>query len=240
MGPFVIFMGLLAIPDLLAACGISLAAAEGQDDASWWMVPQIWLYSLQTIACGCGLWWWRKHYELRPGSGLGLAVATGLLGIGIWILPGFLHRQLELPEGWWRWLGFADRSEGFDPSTLKADGAAIHAFFIVMRFCRLVVIVPLVEEIFWRGFLMRLLADPEGDYWKVPFGTHHVRSLIVVTALFVLAHSSVDYLGATIYGLLTYWLAVHTKSLLACVVMHATANGMLGIYILTSQQWGYW
>lgn len=227
IGPFAIFMLLLALPDLLKVAGIEF-------------LPQIWLYTLQTFFCGIALWLWRKHYEFRPTKGLLLGAAAGVAGIVLWVAPGWLFRAMQLPEGWWAWFGFADRSEGFDPNSLKSDGDVAYVAFLLMRFARLVVIVPLVEEIFWRGFLMRFLAEPEGDYWQVPFGTHHRRSLIGVTAMFVLAHSSTDYFGATVYGLLAYWVAVRTKSLSACVVMHAVANLLLGFYVLRSQQWGYW
>lgn len=236
IGPFAIFMLLLALPDLLKACGIDVAGAE---PAKWWLMPEIWLYTLQTVVCGVVLWVWRRHYEFRPASGMLLGAVAGVVGIALWITPGLLFQSLELSEGWWASLGFADRSTGFDPRVFKSNGA-VYVAFLAMRFARLVVIVPLVEEIFWRGFLMRILADPDGDYWQVAFGTHHRRSLICVTAMFVLAHASVDYFGATIYGLLTYWVAVRIKSLSACVVMHAVANLLLGIYVLISQQWGYW
>ena len=87
---------------------------------------------------------------------------------------------------------------------------------------------------------MRLLADPDGDFWKVPFGTHHRRGLIGVTFMFVLAHNSVDYAAALVFGLLMYGVCVRTKSLSACVLMHAVANLVLGLYVMATGQWGYW
>ena len=105
---------------------------------------------------------------------------------------------------------------------------------------RLVIVAPLIEELFWRGFLMRYLVDLDGDFWAVPFGTYHKRSLIAVTALVVLIHSPPDYFAASIFGLMMYGLAVRTKSLSACVLMHATANLILGLYVVSTQSWGYW
>ena len=54
------------------------------------------------------------------------------------------------------------------------------------------------------------------------------------------AHSPSDYLGALVYGTLTYTLAVLTKSLTACILMHAVANLVLGIYVMITGQIGYW
>ena len=109
-----------------------------------------------------------------------------------------------------------------------------------MRFFRAVVVVALVEEIFWRGFLMRFLLNPDRDYWKVPFGKPAWISYIVVTLAFIMVHQPVDYLGALIFGSLMYWVAVRTKSLLACVVMHGVANLLMGWYAIEFGKFGLW
>jgi membrane protease YdiL (CAAX protease family) len=58
--------------------------------------------------------------------------------------------------------------------------------------------------------------------------------------VFVLAHAPIDYAGAIVYGSLTYAVAVYTKSLLACVVMHGVANGAMGVYALYYGKLGLW
>ncbi len=214
---------------------------EPQDAQPWYVhEPRLWLYPLQTIVCLLVLAWFWKFYEFQPHSGWLRATAAGTLGIAVWIAPGFLFQSLNLAEGWWQYLGFAPRTDGFDPSFVKQHSDRWYGAVVLFRFIRMVVVVPLVEEIFWRGFLMRFVADLDGDYWQVPFGTFHKRSLIVVTAMFVLVHSPVDYVGATFYGLLAYAIAVKTKSLSACVLMHAVANLLLGLYVISTAQWGYW
>lgn len=264
--PFVVFMLFLGVPDLLTSVGLlpdttnvslqsadtetppaadvnldeATPAADNSDQAWYVSEPKLWLFPVQTLVTAVLLAWYWKEYQFRPHTGWLLASAAGVLGIVVWLAPGFLFRSLELSEGWWKYVGFADRSDGFDPSAVSAYGPGWYWATVLFRFARLVLVVPLVEEIFWRGFLMRFLADMDGDYWQVPFGTFHKLSLVVVTALFVLAHAPIDYLGATIYGLLAYGVAVKTKSLSACVLMHAVANLLLGLYIMMTQQWGYW
>jgi CAAX prenyl protease-like protein len=111
---------------------------------------------------------------------------------------------------------------------------------LMLRFLRAVVVVALVEEIFWRGFLMRFVIDWEGDCWRQPFGRAHWKSYLLVTGLFVIAHSPVDYAGAFAYGSLTYLLCIWSKNLGACVVMHAVANFLMGIYIMVYGKFGLW
>ncbi|HSI62308.1 MAG TPA: CAAX prenyl protease-related protein [Candidatus Saccharimonadia bacterium] len=233
--PLALFMLLNAVP---AAVGVE------NPDLPWWRhSPEQWVYPLQTavIAVVLALGW--RHYQFRPWRGFGLATALGAIGIVLWCLPALAWQKLSaaghtIPE-WCEWFGVAKRTDGFDPSFFQSEPFWYPAA-MAMRFIRLVVIVPLVEEIFWRGFLMRYLVADGDDFRKVPFGTHTWLSFAIVTAGVVIAHNPVDYLGALIWGCLVYFVAVRTKSLAACVLMHAVANLLLGIYVVVTRQWGFW
>lgn len=231
--PFVVFMVFLLAPGLFDE-------PDGED-APWYLAhPTQWTYPLQCLACLGVLLFYRREYEFTWPRGAALAIGAGILGIGFWLLPGLIYQWLNLNPGWWTYLGLDARMEGFDPAAAATRGSGGWIASVGFRFLRMVIVVPLIEEIFWRGFLMRLLTDPDGDYWQVPFGTHHVRALWGVTAVFVLVHAPVDYPGALIYGLLTYVVTVRTKSLSACILMHAVANLLLGLYVMQTEQWGYW
>jgi membrane protease YdiL (CAAX protease family) len=56
----------------------------------------------------------------------------------------------------------------------------------------------------------------------------------------MLVHQPADYAAALLYGLLAGWVAIRTKSLMACIWMHALANLILGLYVLMSGQIGFW
>jgi CAAX prenyl protease-like protein len=101
-------------------------------------------------------------------------------------------------------------------------------------------VVALVEELFWRGFLMRFVLKPDGDYWMVPFGKASWVSYLVVTAAVVLIHTQPDWPAAFVWGTLVYGVAVWTRSLLACVVMHGVANFLMGWYALEFGKYGLW
>jgi len=237
VAPLFVFEAFLVLLEGLRASGFS----STDDTATWWLrLPEMWVYPLQTTLTliVMGVYW--KFYEFEPIRGIGWAIFAGIVGISVWIAPGVLFDQLNMSEGPLGYLGFAPRTKGFNPSLAAPPSTALYWLIVALRFVRLVIVVPLAEEIFWRGFLMRFLVGLDGDYWKVPFGTFHWRSLTIVTALFVSAHASVDYFGATVFGLLMYWLAVKSRSLAACIIMHAVANLLLGVYVLSTEQWGYW
>ena len=87
---------------------------------------------------------------------------------------------------------------------------------------------------------MRFCMDLEGNYWKQSFGRAHWKSYFIVTLLFMFAHAPVDWAGALVYGSLTYVLCVWSKNLGACVVMHAVANFLMGVYAMVYGKYGLW
>ena len=206
--------------------------------------PEQWVYPLQCLICGGLLAFFWKHYTFSPRRGFGFATVMALLGIAVWILPTALfdHWSWETASTpkWLHWLGFQEReADGFDPSFFK-DQTLLYGLAIAARLFRMVVIVALVEEIFWRGFLMRYLADLDTDFWKTKFGTFTWLSTGATVVLFMFAHNPADWAAAAIYGSLACWVAIRTKSLAACVWMHALANLVLGIYVLQSGNFGLW
>jgi CAAX prenyl protease-like protein len=94
----------------------------------------------------------------------------------------------------------------------------------------------LVEELFWRSFLMRWLIDP--DIFKVPVGRVTPVAAAVTSVVFALAHP--EWLPALLTGLLWAWLLWQTKSLAACLISHATANLALGVFVIASGAWKFW
>jgi CAAX prenyl protease-like protein len=185
----------------------------------------------------------RRHYTLSPWRGLGLAFVLGVVGIAFWVAPALLREALiqggHEPAQWWDWLGLAERTEGFDPM-IAQDSPLWFSTVVGFRFARMVLVVPLVEELFWRGFLMRFLLTEDGRFEKIAFGTHAWKVFGIVTAAVMLIHNTEDYLGAFVWGALMYFVAVRTKSLGACVLMHAVGNLALGLYVMKTQQWGFW
>ena len=91
---------------------------------------------------------------------------------------------------------------------------------MTVRFLGLVLLVPLIEELFWRSFLIRWLIDP--DFLKVPIG--RVTPLAAGITSVVFAGSHPNGFRRLLTGLLWAWLLWQTKSLSACVLSHAFAN----------------
>jgi CAAX prenyl protease-like protein len=180
---------------------------------------------LQIIAGGVTLIRYWRYYTFRPIAGLGFATLIGAIALIIWIAPQ-------------EWLGVDPRYSGFNPERFGGPDTVAYWLNVTLRFFRLVIIVPLVEEIFWRGFLLRYLVDD--DFMDVPMGTFTWKSFGIVVAGFCVEHSVPDYPAAILTGALFNLVAYRTKSLAACVLTHAVTNLILGIYIMRTGQWGFW
>ena len=185
--------------------------------------PTYWIYPIQTAFCAAALIWFRKSYDFSgiTGGKLLIGVVAGLIVFGLWVAPQeVLHR--------------AARTEGFDPGVVPG----LTPWMLAARFSRLVIIVPLVEEIFWRGFLLRYLMRE--DFTSLPFGSSNRFSFWAVVVAFSIVHAKEDWPAAFLTGILFNLVAGRTKSLPACVAAHATANLALGCYICATHQWGFW
>ncbi len=236
--PFAVFMVFNLVLQLVAA-GIEWK----HPDAPWWRQdPAHFIYPVQTlVTLGVLAYYWKSYAFQWSWKWSFAALVFGAVGIGFWLLPTALYDHWGLTgrtTGILDWLGVDARREGFDPGIFENPVAMWSA--VAFRFLRAAVVVALVEEIFWRGFLMRFVCDWEGDYWKQPFGRVHWKSYLIVTGMFMLAHAPVDYAGAFVYGSLTWLLCVWSKNLGACVVMHATANFLMGVYIMNTGKYGLW
>jgi len=215
-GPFVVFLALLGLIPLVS-----------QPAGPFWRAhPEFWVFPLQTIVCGALLLWWRGTYRFAPWGSAAIAIGalTGAAVFAVWISPQWIF-------------GAGARLDGFNP-TLVADSPLQHGATVAFRFARLVIVVPFLEEIFWRGFVLRYLVRE--DFENVPMGTFTWLSFGVVSVAFMFERARPDWPAALATGALLNLVAYRTRSLGACVLAHAVANLLLGLYVLRTGQWGFW
>ncbi|MSR60185.1 MAG: CAAX prenyl protease-related protein [Planctomycetaceae bacterium] len=191
------------------------------------------LYTLKTIAVAGALWCFRREYPRFATGGLGLAVIAGGLGCLLWV--GLARLQAITPGLQPLIDSLLGGRAGYDPTAGDAPYAA-RAAFVCVRLVGLTAIVPIMEELFWRGFLARYLIDD--DFRNVPQGKFTRSSFLIVTAAFAAVHPEI--LAAVAWGALINGLYHKTQNLWACVAMHAVTNGLLGAYILATGNWQFW
>ncbi len=215
--PFALFAGLFALaPILNATPWFNSGSLHGKGDLV--------IYLVQTMVCGLALLVNLRHYKIGAIAQPLMTVAIAFLVLLIWVAPVLLP-------------GAEPRNDGFNPEIL-GDAGPLFWFVVVVRFIRLVVVVPVMEEVFWRGFLQRYLIKE--DFQSVPFGSYSHFSFFGVALAFMLVHRPEDYPAAFVCGILYGWIACRTKSLASCIAAHALTNFLLGIFIMSTRQWGFW
>ncbi len=175
------------------------------------------------------------YREFRRPPGL-LALLVGAAGIVVWVGLCQLSDQTGLKELLVRLPGYSQRPS-YDPLGQLVATPVWAWTFLAIRFFGLVLVVPVIEEFFLRGFLMRLVVDQ--DWWKVPFGTVNAAAVAVSIVVPVLTHPGEILAAAAWFGMVT-WLMVRTRNPWDCVLAHATTNLLLGIYVVTTKHWELW
>ena len=161
---------------------------------------------------------------------------VGVVGAVLWI--GICALQIE--RGIVSFAGFSDDwlavREAVDPFKTYAAGLERVAFF-AFRFALLVVCVPIAEELFLRGFLMRSVEVERWD--RLPLTEIGWRGLAIGTLYGVLTHPGEAIAAALWFTMITV-LMVRSGRFWNCVVAHAVTNLILGLYVCATGRYELW
>jgi hypothetical protein len=172
----------------------------------------------------------REPLRGRPSSPL-LSILLGLGVFAIWIGPD------AIAPAWRTSVLFNNpvvgQPAGNTPPALKND-----FLFLFFRIAISVIAVPILEELFWRGWLMRWLIDGD-DFRRVPLGKYTPMAFWVTALLFAAEHGSFWDVGL-ITGAIYNWWMVRNRNIWDCIVAHAVTNGALAAWVVGAGQWQYW
>lgn len=167
-----------------------------------------------------------------------LAILVGIVGAALWITLCYVPLdRVFAPLGIGNWFDPTDRP-AFNPLEKLSDNPAWAYGFLAIRFIGLVLVVPLMEELFLRGFLMRFVMH--ANWPQIPFGEVNRTAIAVGTIFPMLTHPPSELLAVAVWFSLITWLMIRTKNFWDCVAAHAVTNLLLGIYVVTFKQWWLW
>jgi CAAX prenyl protease-like protein len=109
---------------------------------------------------------------------------------------------------------------------------------VVLRIAVASITVPMVEELFWRGFLLRAMIDWD-RFERVPLGTFTWFSFLGTSLLSMFEHPdnwAVSILCWFAYNGLMYW----KKSLLCLMIAHGITNLVFYVYVIYAGDWMFW
>lgn len=186
---------------------------------------------LRVGVLGLVLWFCsRSVISFRTTHAL-TSVALGIAVFALWIAPDVLFpawRDSFLFNN-----GLTGRVEGGFAPEAGADPVRLS-----LRIARAVILVPIIEELFWRAWLPRWVDSME-DFRKIPLGQYSGAAFLLTAVLFASEHGSLWDVGLAA-GLLYNWWMVRTRSLGDLILAHAVTNACLSIYVVVQGRWEYW
>lgn len=197
---------------LLLACMVTRALSNSLDQ----------LYFLAILTAGFLLWQCRQQLPPLRCSRSWRPLLLGAAAYGLWIVmdPGPADLQVL--------------------RTFEREHAALsplsRALWTSSRLLGSIVVVPLAEELAFRGFLARRLIAR--DFEALPLGRFTLASLMASSLLFGLMHGR--WLAGSLAGLLYAVALMRHGRLGDAVVAHGTTNGLIAVHVLWGETWHLW
>jgi CAAX prenyl protease-like protein len=210
VAPFVAFVGIMTVERMIP-------------------LPAQWLYPVRflIVASLIGALSW-PYLSFRPSAPLA-SIVVGVAVFVIWVAPDLLFGYRH------HWL-FENSLTGAATSSLDPRLKANIAFML-LRSISSAILVPILEELFWRGWMMRWLID--NDFLKVPLGKYVPSAFWITAVLFASEHGPYWEVGLAA-GIVYNWWIVRTRNLADCILAHGVTNAVLCAYVLVTSQWQYW
>lgn len=185
-----------------------------------------WIYAIRVGGTALILYFLRSQYiELVPQIKMSLShlILAMLTGVMVFILWVNLDQQ-------WMTLG---KAVGYDPRT---STGSLNYPMIAIRLAGATLVVPLMEELFWRSFLMRWIDGVK--FMTISPSNISIRAIFLSSLLFAGEHTL--WFAGLIAGLAYAWLYHKTQNLWTSIIAHAVTNGLLGTWVVYTSRWNYW
>jgi len=196
-------------------------------------VGRSWLYLGKTLLAGWMLWTVRQVVtEMRwKVSWEGVVVGVGVFVLWVSLDPLLVKLGLANSYPKMKLSGAA-----WNPHAIFGAGSTLAWFFIVVRLVGSSLVVPPLEEVFFRSFFYRYLARV--DFLSVPLGAWLPVPFVVTSILFGLEHR--EWLAGLLCGFAYQGLVCWKKRLGDAMTAHAITNCLLGWWVVTRGQWQFW
>lgn len=183
-----------------------------------------WIYFLKMIV-GAWLIWlvWPLVREMRWKISWE-AVLVGVAVFAIWVgLDNFYPKFFKPALAW-------------NPQAQYTESPMLAWFFVAVRIIGVTLVVPPIEEIFYRSFLYRYIS--QADFDVAPLNYFNWRALAAVSLFFGFAHR--EWIAGILCGLAYQWIVIRKNRLGDAMTAHAITNLLLGIWVVWKDAWHFW
>jgi uncharacterized protein len=227
--PFAVFIALTAVQNSFG------------DEARFW------IYLAKVIAASLALAVvWRHIPELRWNFSVWAVIAgVGVFALWVALDPFYAHLSDLYPRficpvlqkfGLASSCAPAPPPKAWNPQAAFGLGSSLPVFFIVLRIFSATLLVPIIEEVFWRSFLYRYIGAREFEQARL--GKFFPLSFVLTSVFFGFEHH--EWLAGILCGFVYQGLVVWKNRLGDALVAHAITNFLLGLWVVWEGAWNFW
>ena len=126
------------------------------------------------------------------------------------------------------WIYFAPSNDDFPP--YAGFGPVFVSIWIVCRIVGTSLFVPVIEELFFRGYLLDRLSPKQAPVWRV------IAAVLISSALFAALHGR--FAEAAAAGVIFALVKLRKNNVADAIVAHMIANALIAAWAVWMQDWG--
>jgi len=185
---------------------------------------EYWFYLAKTLVGAWLIWQMRPFVTEMRWAASWEAVVIGVGVCAIWVgLDEFYPKLGEAGAVW-------------NPHMHFGGGTLLAWLFVAVRIIGSSLVVPPLEEVFYRSFLYRYIAKT--DFQSMPLGKFAWMPVVVTAVIFGFAHH--EWLAGILCGMAYQWLVIRKQRLGDAMTAHAITNFLLGVWIVWKGAWNFW
>src|SRR5271170_6547779 len=199
---------------------VALTACQGK----FGVTSAYWFYFAKTIVGAWLIWEMRPFVSEMRWAISWEAVAVGVLIFAIWVGLDNFYPKI-----------FHDGATG-NPFDVLGNNSALAWFFIAAHILGMTFIIPPLEEVFYRSFLCRFIANQ--NFLSVPLNKFLPLPFFATAIVFGFSHN--EWLAGILCGAAFQWLVIRKNRLGDAMTAHAITNFLLGVWIVWRGEWHFW
>ena len=211
--PFVVFL-------VLTSCQGSLGPES-----------HFWVYLAKCVIGAWMIWvTWPLVSEMRWAISFEALIAGTLVFI-LWVALDVLYPKFSQPNDSW------DLQKQFGSLSVMVW------FFAGVRLVGSTLLVPMLEEVFYRSFLYRYILAP--NWMFTAYNSFAVKPFLITSIVFGFTHQ--QWLAGIVCGMIYQLLVIRTNRIADAITAHAVTNLLLGAWVITQgfgfadkPQWHFW
>jgi CAAX prenyl protease-like protein len=212
---------------------VLLTAAQGKFGPA----SAYWFYFAKTFV---GLWLILEIHPLVLEMRWAFSWEAVAVGVGIFAVWVGISGEWTTQNSLWVKLGISHTSNhpspAWNPIAQFGSGSALAGLFIATRVLGSSLIVPPLEEVFYRSFVYRYIAQQ--NFLNVPLNRFLPGPFLATAAVFGFSHN--EWLAGIVCGAAYQWLVLRKNRLGDAMTAHAITNCLLGLWVVWRGAWNFW